>query len=632
MYAGTIFTIEDRSDIPSLITAETIDMPIEMIGFTSNKGTEDYVYVDGDAFFDQFGYDISYARHGQPLLQAANAINNGARLFCKRVVAQDSTLANNGIVAYVSTETTQKTDADGNLLYIDANNGQETTYAGDAGSPNQPATVSKCKITYNTVSIDATESNDINTVAKKFVDSVEDGYPLFLVADVGRGVSNKRIRINPDYNISRTAEYVKYIVYVDENNETIDQFQATLNPDTVEVDQNINIQTSANNRTNKQVRIKLFEEKVYEFFAKIKETLQSDPINMSAEDVEALDLKNQDLLFGKNFRGDDLATDYLTVDTQTQLNGLYGIPLLNGSNGSFGDYPINAAEYNTEMAKVFNGQFSDCIYNVDNNPMDVIIDANYANKVKRAIEDLVEFREDVSYLRDLGNEDEHTGERTPCTTILEMQYANQDNAKNRYCSTYCTWYDIIDPYTYKQITVTIGYSLARLIVSHFVNGRNRPLCGIKYNVTIPEAIAGTVNFIPKITPAGNQKAIMEDLKINYACYLDGTFTIETCYTSQEKFTQLSYSNNVFNIQQIIHEVRKKCPKIRYTFMDQDDFDSYQKEINSLLSQYSTNFMSLEMEYVADSVYASNKIYYAIIYVKFRNFVQTEMFKIVALQS
>jgi hypothetical protein len=92
MYAGTIFTIEDRSDIPSLITAETIDMPIEMIGFTSNKGTEDYVYVDGDAFFDQFGYDISYARHGQPLLQAANAINNGARLFCKRVVAQDSTL------------------------------------------------------------------------------------------------------------------------------------------------------------------------------------------------------------------------------------------------------------------------------------------------------------------------------------------------------------------------------------------------------------------------------------------------------------------------------------------------------------------------------------------------------------
>ena len=631
MYAGTIFEIEDRSDIPSLITAETIDMPIEMIGFTSEKGTENYVYVDGDAFFQQFGNSISFAKHGQPLLQAANAINSGARLFCKRVVAQDSTLANNGIVGYVSTETTQKVDQYGNPLYIDAKTGKETTGTGDAANPNQPATVTKCKISYNTMSIDSSTTNDMSVLNSKFSDSNEDGYPLFLIADVGRGVSNKRLRINPDYNLSRTAEYVKYIVTIDENNESVDQFQCTINPDTVEAGININIQTASNNRENKQVRIHMFEESVYAFIDKIKEVLK-DQIGLTDEQIEELDLANQDLLFGKTFKGEPLASDYITVDTETQLNGIYGIALLNGSNGSFGEYPIKAAEYSNEMVKVFNGQFDDCIYNVDNNPMDIIIDANYTNKVKRAIEDLVAFREDVSYLRDIGNESEHDGVRTPCRSIEELENCNLDNSKDRYCSTYCTWYDIIDPYTRKQITVTIGYSLARLIVSHFVNGRNRPLCGIKYNITIPEAIAGTVNFIPKITPAGNQKTTMEDMRINYACYLDGVFTIETCYTSQEKFTQLSYSNNVFNIQQIIHEIRKKCPKIRYTFMDQDEFDGYQKEINSLLARYSNNFMSLRMEWVEDSVYASNKIYYAIIYVQFRNFVQTEMFKIVALQS
>ena len=123
MYVGTIFIIDDQSDIPSLTIANTIDKPIEMIGFTSDKGTEDYAYVEGNAFFKQYGNSISFARHGQPLLQAANAINSGARLFCKRVVAQDSTLANNGLVAYVETQNVQRTDEHGNLLYYDADRG-----------------------------------------------------------------------------------------------------------------------------------------------------------------------------------------------------------------------------------------------------------------------------------------------------------------------------------------------------------------------------------------------------------------------------------------------------------------------------------------------------------------------------
>ena len=150
--------------------------------------------------------------------------------------------------------------------------------------------------------------------------------------------------------------------------------------------------------------------------------------------------------------------------------------------------------------------------------------------------------------------------------------------------------------------------------------------------TIPEAIEGTVNFIPKITPAGNQKTEMEDLRINYAAYINGTLTLETCYTSQERFTQLSYINNVLAIQQIIHEIRKKVPIIRYSFLDGEDFENYQKEVNSLLSNYSGNFEELTMEYVEDSVYRSNKIFYAVLKVKFRNFVQTEIFKILALQS
>ena len=101
MYPGTIFTIDDQSDIEALTISDTIEPPVQMIGFSSDKGTEDFIYIRGNAFFKQFGEKISFAKHGQPLLQAANAINNGGRLFCKRIVAPDSTLANIGIVAYV---------------------------------------------------------------------------------------------------------------------------------------------------------------------------------------------------------------------------------------------------------------------------------------------------------------------------------------------------------------------------------------------------------------------------------------------------------------------------------------------------------------------------------------------------
>ena len=98
MYPGTIFTIDDQSDIEALTISDTIEPPVQMIGFSSDKGTEDFIYIRGNAFFKQFGEKISFAKHGQPLLQAANAINNGGRLFCKRIVAPDSTLANIGIV------------------------------------------------------------------------------------------------------------------------------------------------------------------------------------------------------------------------------------------------------------------------------------------------------------------------------------------------------------------------------------------------------------------------------------------------------------------------------------------------------------------------------------------------------
>lgn len=609
MYPGTIFQIEDQSIIPSLTIQETTNKPILMMGITSDKGPEEFKYVSGKNFFTMYGSDISFARHGQPLLQAANAINSGGELFVKRIVAEDSKLANIGVIAHTSQTSTQKKNSNGELLYTDKTTSTETTVA----DGNTPVMINTCTISYSTISI-TDAANDMEALAKKFKENnsaEEHSFPLFIIADVGRGVSKKKFRIAPDYNISRTTKVCKYVLSVIESNDVIEEMTFSMNPDFIENNANAFI-SNIIKQNSKQIRCVAFEDKVKAFLADIA-TIAS---------LDADDLLYQDILFGKTKRG--VGLNNVALNTEVTLDTVFGLPLASGSNGTFGDSPITVgAAYTAQMVKVFNGEADDNIYNLDNNPIDLVVDANYPDEVKRAIETLVDFRDDVFYFRDMG---------TSAKTISEFKIIDMLNSKTRNAATYEPFYDIIDPYTKKQITVTAGYSLVRLLINHLINGRNRAFAGKLYDVTIPEMVEGTVNFVPKITPSANQKTDMEDLNINYGSYFDGIFTLETEYTSQTSRTQLSFINNVLSIQEIIKAVRKRCPKVRYSFIDGKDLAKYQEDINAELTKYSGNFKSLTMEYVADSVYAANKIYYAVIKVSFRDFVQTEIFKLIALPS
>jgi len=99
-------------------------------------------------FYKLYGKDISFARHGQPLLQAANIVDNGGNLLVKRVVANDSTLANIAVVAKLSKTQVQKTDAKGRPIY-QTPLGNETTVA----DGNTPVMIDCCKIKYECKSV-----------------------------------------------------------------------------------------------------------------------------------------------------------------------------------------------------------------------------------------------------------------------------------------------------------------------------------------------------------------------------------------------------------------------------------------------------------------------------------------------
>ena len=614
MYVGTIIEYDDQSAISTLPIADVRTQPLYLSLFTSDKGPEEWTELSGKDWFKAYGESISFARHGQPLLQAAISINAGARLLSKRLVASDATLANLSIVATVTEGTTQAKDSNGNLLYEDVN-GDVTTDVTET-----PKMVNTATIKYEGKSVTDINVVDPEEVFDRVKDTLsENQYLLFTITDNGRGVSNKRFMITPNYRLSKSKEYIEYSFTISENNNDLEAMSFSPIPHLVVYNKNYSLE-SILNTNSVQIKCKQDEDGINNFIAKLAEIT-----GRTVSDVEGLDF-----LFGYNRKGVSLE-DILIDETGLNLQNSFGQALLEGSNGSFGDKPFTAeneeeyvrqAEY--ALGVDSNNVFDTVIYDLDRYKIDMVIDANYPEGVKRAIETIVTFREDCVFLRDMG---------LTMKNLEMIQIANEELVvKNKFISTYCTCYDIIDPYSKKQISVTIGYNLAKLMVDHLNAGRILPACGIKHGMIIDDAIKGTLNFAPVVCPEplGNQKEVMEELRVNYATYIGEDLVIETEYTSQELYTQYSFLNNILGVQEVARAIRNRCPVIRYSFIDGEDLERYKADIEDVIAQYSSNFKSITFDYVADPVYTNNKIFYAAINVGFRDFIQTEWFKITAI--
>lgn len=122
------------------------------------------------------------------------------------------------------------------------------------------------------------------------------------------------------------------------------------------------------------------------------------------------------------------------------------------------------------------------------------------------------------------------------------------------------------------------------------------------------------------------------MHINYASYIDNRLVLETLYTSQDKHTQWSYINNVMGIQDVVKAIRTRCPIIRYSFIDGEDLEKYRADVEEVLDGFKSNFKALQLQFVEDTTYSQNKIFYAVLQVVYKDFVQSEYFKVTALSS
>ena len=204
--------------------------------------------------------------------------------------------------------------------------------------------------------------------------------------------------------------------------------------------------------------------------------------------------------------------------------------------------------------------------------------------------------------------------------------------KSRYVAVYMNSYDVIDEYSKKQITVTAPYTLAKILPAHFSDKRHAPLAGQLHSFIFNEIVEGTVNYLPKVIPGKNQKDELFSKRINFISYLNNTPVMESEYTTQEDYTGFSYINNTLAVQEVIKAIRVECPKSRYSFMEEDDLTKYEEDVQTVLNKYTSHFSSLEFNYAKDPTYEQNMVFYAVLYVTFKKFVQAEVFRIIAIND
>lgn len=610
----TKISIIDNSAVKSIDTTVPYDGPVFLIAAASAKGPEDMTVIEpsekGELFFKKYGRKPSFVKYGQELLTAGILSEQGAKIIFKRMVAEDSTLANLVIYVQIIEVKTQRTNDDGYLLYTDSISGEETVIA----EGNEALMDVSYKLKYTGKSFKNVKNiKELSTIVKATLDEKLMVYPLFLITDNGRGASVKRIRISSDYVSSKRISYMKYNLEIIENSESIETLTFTSNPDIEEYNENMSIKTVIT-QYSEQIKCELFES----YWEMMAEKLSE----LTGLDFDYL--MNVDLFNCKTRTGEKL--EKISIDTSTgyiNLSYAFGLKLDNGSNGSFGPYPINTEEYKDELVKFFTGKLTTDIYDIDNFKIDLIPDSAYPIEVKKVITSLCEFRIDPFYLRDMC-----IGDSNYTDILSEGANYLENDLSSMFSATYALYYDIIDPYSKKQITVTSILELCERAITHFKNGRSCPFAGLKFNMVFKRCIPGTESFRPINLPDVAQRDNFIDNRINYAVKYDEVLVQDTQITSYNEVTEASYISNIFNLQNVIKEIRTLCPATRYSFIEEEDLESYQDTINDrIISKHKSEFDVLELIYLQDKTAKQNKVFLAALNVEFKDFDMQEQFKI-----
>lgn len=683
MYTGTIFNWIDNSGFE--VTEPVVDAtnrPLFMVVNGFDKGPEKLMEVDATNFTQLYG-TMSYTKYGQASIQAQRIIDAGGRLLVKRVCAPDAKLAYSVLVAN-----------------IDENN--KLTWE-----------IKKTSSTYK-------KYKDIKPDVLKETGGLYvegESYPLFIIADNGRGLSTKKVRIVPDYDTSAGLNRMIYRFMIYDGTTLLENANISLDPsftfngDYYGLDKNRMIQVTG------EVIPEMYDKFVEKYASLIfgdNAVITQDItkyINDTYDLMNAVSIKDLpiyvltededgEIKIGDKRYKEDTETKAVEYDIDENevrqgdlLDIAYGNPFKDiGDNDFYGTTPAKFGnEHNVEemrttyetlmqtdpatitdpdqkayvryvldIASVYLGYDTtgdpiDEIWDTDAHKLFAVADANYDKLIKDCIANFVEFRQDCLFIRDCGigfydvkkavevyekyiinNRMRSRSEigKYGFNGAYNYKLDSNNQIRSRFIADYATNYQVIDPATRKNIEVTMPYDLVVKLTNLYIEqGPFAPLAGTYNGFQLDSAIPGTINFTPIVTPALNQKQVIDDARLNYAIFEDeDTCVVQSNYTSQNANTQLSFINNVLAIQEVARVVRTACPRNRFRLITGTDMSEYANNVNRVLGAYSNYFETLEFQYYEDRLRSIQKIFYASINFSFNNWAQSEIFDLYALAN
>ncbi len=525
--------------------------------FASPKGRDGKIQTIDTGlggFLDEYGLG-PFSLYGQPLLNAYSAAASGtAILHCLRVTAPDATYASMHIVAKYKVEDEKVT-----VKFV--------------AEPSE------------------TPLTDLSLLGESYTPSTEvdaDGFSSALVlsfAYLGKGSygDNIRVRISSYTAADKENGYKNYIfeVYVNdgglvkkEDFSVIFNENATISGVSKFSDAVVNDPQSGSNLVSMVTHSDGFK-KLFDIYT------ESNPETVLSEN-------DFDALLGINKYSKEAIENY-TIDNISEdavsLNGLGGMPLVDGDDGALGADKTDAvrvAALEEAYLAAYGGQTDVAIKSKNKYPTNIILDANFSVPVKQLIAALAIARTDCVAILDCG-----IGITTK-QSILPYLKTNLDTyVTNRVQSIDAYAFKVKDPYSSKIVTVTSTYWLSAAYPVNFNNNgaKHVPLAGNNFGI-----LSGYIpNSVYPIFDEDIDSAIMDELtdnNVNYARINANQDVVRgTQDTRQLINSNLSELNNVFILLDIKRDCERMCTEFEFNFSEPEDIARFNAIARDLLGQY-----------------------------------------------
>ena len=190
--------------------------PVLFQPFFSEEGIDSQIidFKEYSTTFNNYG-DPNMNLYGQSYYHVLNWLKSGGQVKGIRLTAKNATYANTMLVLDILVSETQKTDASGNPLYLDAS-GEETTIS----SGNTAIMIKKAKVKHHFEYFTNIADNptDIKSLMRTKLTEDEQGLhiPLFTAVCKGKGTyGNKfRFRLSPYAQRDKNTKYRNYYLEI----------------------------------------------------------------------------------------------------------------------------------------------------------------------------------------------------------------------------------------------------------------------------------------------------------------------------------------------------------------------------------------------------------------------------------